>query len=416
MMTNIRIERSGEFRTGWQVVAAANIGLGLGLPTLAFYTVGLIAPQLSRSFGWTLASIHAGLFILTTTLAIAAPVAGYLADRFGTRPVAIASQILVGLAFMSFYFVSGSLWQFYLSWVLLALVGAGTTPATLTRPVVAHFDRRRGLAIGLALLGPGLFAALIKPVGAFLIGEFGWRSAYLAIGLLPITIAVLASFFGFRDRRAPETLSQSRRDDPVPDGITLSEAMHEWRFWLLAAVFLPVSIGLTGPLPHIENLLAENGFAARDVILLASTIGVALMTGRLLGGWLMDRMWAPAVGAAVLLLAACGSWLLSAGSAQFAPVLLALLLLGLAGGIEYDLLGYLVTRYFGRRHYSTIYGALFGVFLLGGGGAPLLFGHAFDRFGSYDGILRLTALGLMIAAGLLLTLGRYRYRAGTGSG
>lgn len=408
-----KIAPTSEFRDGWRSVVAANIGLGLGLPTLAFYTVGLIAPQLGQTFGWSQASIHAGLFILTATLAVATPVAGYLADRFGTCRVAFASQILLGLSFMSFYLLGGSLWQFYLNWALLSLAGAGTTPATLTRPVVARFDRRRGLAIGLTLLGPGLFAAIIKPVGAFLIAEFGWRAAYAMIGLLPIVIAAPASLLGLRGPAGSATTLSPK--DETADGLSLRQASREWRFWLLAAIFLPVSIGLTGPLPHMENLLAGDGFSARDVVFLTSAIGLSLMAGRLIGGWLMDRLWAPAAGAAVLLLAALGSWLLAQGTGRLEPTLAALVLVGLAGGIEYDLLGYLVTRYFGRRSYSAIYGSLFAIFLLGGGGAPLLFGYAFDLTGRYDDVLRLTALGLTGAAGLLLTLGRYRYKVGLAS-
>lgn len=398
-----------EFRSGWPTVVGAGIGSALGLPTIAFYTLGLFAPHLALSFGWNFASIYFAILLLTVTLAITTPLAGQLADRLGARTVVTGSQFLLAITFIGFGIVGDSIWHFYAIWLALGLLGAGATPATLTRPVIARFDRHRGLALGLALIGPGLFAAAIKPAGTYFIETLGWRGAYVAIGLLPLLIAVPASLLCFGTERSARRIASV--ESPFQDGMSLREAVRSWRFWLLAIIFVPVAFGLAGPLPHLEPMLAAAGFSATDTLQLTPIIGVALIAGRLIGGWLLDRLWAPIAGMLFLMFAASGSIAL-ASSPGFAVTLMSLVLIGLAAGLEYDLLGYLATRYFGRAHYSAIYGALFSVFLLAGGAAPLIFGRAFDLSGSYQGVLQISAAGLVVAGLGLLALGPYAYAGG----
>jgi predicted MFS family arabinose efflux permease len=85
----------------------------------------------------------------------------------------------------------------------------------------------------------------------------------------------------------------------------------------------------------------------------------------------------------------------------------AILLLGFAGGVEGDLLSYLIARYLGVRSYGAVYGTIFGLFALGAGAGPALIGYAYDQLGSYSQILVTCALLLVLAATLLLALGRY---------
>ena len=176
----------GEFRQGWPVVLAAMLGIGLGLSPVPIYTTGALAPHLAQAFGWGFGEIMAGLTVMTFTVLIASPVVGLLADRYGVRPVALTSVVLFGLSFMGFAFSNGSLPLYYATWAVMAVAGAGTLPVTWTRAVNNRFETRKGLALGLALLGTGLFGYLVKPLTAWLVVEFGWRGAYVAIGALPL--------------------------------------------------------------------------------------------------------------------------------------------------------------------------------------------------------------------------------------
>lgn len=400
---------SSEFRDAWRVVVAATLSIGLGLPTIAFYTIGLTGPEIAQEYLWSQTSIHGGLTLLMIGLMLTSPVAGYAVDRVGLRKVAVSSQVLTSVCFISFAFLQDSLLQYYATWAALAVLGAATTPAIWTRPIVSRFEQRRGLALGIALLGTGLFATAAKPLTAWLIDTSGWRITYLVIGALPLLIGVPVALWGFRETTVRNSRAVSVSSAPHVAGMTFTQVLRDWRFWLLAAVFLPTALTLAGVLPHMENILAQLHFSRSEVVLLASGIGAALMAGRLTGGWLIDRFWAPAVGSGLLLVAALGGVLLALGQPSFHEALVAIVLIGFAGGLEYDLVGYLVARYFGTRHYSAISASLFGLFMLGGGLGPLAYGQAFDRFGNYQASLWVTSALLVLAALLLPGLGPYRY-------
>ena len=167
--------RAQEFRTGWPLVLSAMLGIGLGLSPVPFYTIGMLAPELVKAFGWSFGQVMAGLSVMTFTVMLVAPFTGLLADRFGVRWVTLGSVLAFGLSFMGFALNNGSLIQFYVTWAIMAAAGAGTLPMTWTRAVNGAFDSARGLALGLSLLGTGIFGYLVKPLTAWLIVELGWR-------------------------------------------------------------------------------------------------------------------------------------------------------------------------------------------------------------------------------------------------
>ena len=172
-----RTRPTGEFRQGWPIVLASMLGVGLGLSPLAFYTVGIFAPILAQDFGWSFGEIFAGITVQTVAVALLAPFAGVLATRYGPRPVALTSVVLFGFAFMAFAFSNGSLALYYGMWAAQAVLGLGTLPITWTRLINQRFDRQKGLALGLALMGTGLFGSISKPLVGWLIAQwgFGWR-------------------------------------------------------------------------------------------------------------------------------------------------------------------------------------------------------------------------------------------------
>ena len=404
-------ERAGynEFRRGWPIVLSAFLGIGLGLSPLPFYTAGVFAPHLAAEFGWKIGDILTYLLITTLMVVWAGPLAGLLAVRWGVRRVALASTALFGLAFMLPALSNGSLLLFYASWALIAVVGAGTLPITWTRAVNHRFDERKGLALGLSLMGTGLFGIVCKPYLAWAIGEFGWRGGYLALGLLPLLIALPVGYFLFRDNDAP-----GEGGAPVPvTGLTLAETMRDWRFWLIALAILPISFALAGPVPNLENILKQSGMTAEDMLELTPMVGVTALLGRLVGGWLLDRFWAPAVGFVILGIPAVSCWILSGDVLSYEMAATAILLIGFALGVEYDLIAYLVARYFGLKSYAAIYGILYVCFALGSGTAPLVFGRDFDAHGNYHLALMGSAAALVAAAASLLLLGRYREFAAT---
>jgi MFS family permease len=398
----------GEFRDGWPVVLSAMLGVGLG----PFYTMGNFAPALAREFGWSFGQILVSLPILTLMVLLMSPVVGLLADRFGVRPIALGSSALFGLVFMSLALSNGSLPLFYATWACMALFGAGSLPITWTRAVNARFDRRKGLALGLSLLGTGLFGFTIKPIAAHLIAQHGWRVAYLAIGSLPLLIAVPFGLWGFHESHDPESHAERRArlaaHAASTPGVALRDSLRDWRFWVMGLSFIPVSFGVGGPIPNMENILKLHEFSAPDVIGLTQLIGLSVLAGRIVGGWLIDRFWAPGVAFFLLSAPAAACWAFARPHLSYAGAAAGIGTIGFAAGVEYDLMAFLVARYFGMRSYASIYGTLYGFFALGAGIGPVVFGRTFDRTGSYGAVLLASATLLFFGALLLLTLGRYR--------
>lgn len=400
-----------EFKRGWTIILASSIGIGLGLSPVPFYTIGMFAPELSREFGWGFGDIMVGIMVMTVGALIASPLVGNLADRFGVRKVALTSVVLFSLSFATFALGNGSLLLFYVSWGLMALAGAGTLPITWTRAVNIWFEKKKGLALGLSLIGTGVFGALLKPVTAWLIVELGWRGAYVAIACLPLLVAFPVAWFLFREV-PPDAGARATGADGRPvikSGLTMAQVFRDYRFWLLMVALVPISFALGGPVPNMENLLANKGFTLAEIASIVPLIGISVLFGRTLGGFLIDHYWAPGVAFVLLSLPALSCWILAHYDINIATAMFCVFLIGFASGVEYDLVAYLVARYFGMRSYSTIYGFLYGAFALGAGLGPTVFGKIYDQTQSYSAILLVSMVILLIGAGLLLALGRYRY-------
>lgn len=398
------VDRS-EFKQGWKVVAAAALGIGLGLSPIPFYTTGVFVAPLTQEFGWAVDQIMLAFMIMTLAAMVMGPMAGLAADRFGVRPVVLVSVVLFGLAMAGFALSNGSLTLFYANWILVSLVGSGTLPVTWTRAVANWFHANRGLALGLSLLGTGLFGASAKLYANFLIGEVGWRWAYIGVAALPLLLTFPAAYFLFRDTDDVKAVGAPAKRSH--NGYSLGGAMRNYRFWVLALAFLPIAFAVGGPIPNLEKILGTKGLGTDVAVHIASLIGPSVIAGRLIGGWLIDRFWAPAVAFVLLALPAGACLLLTGDGVTGTMATVSVLMIGFAAGVEYDILAFMVSRYFGMRCYGTIYGFMYGFFAFGAGFGPFAFGRIFVSTGSYDVGLIIGSISLLLGAALLLTLGRY---------
>lgn len=400
---------AGEFRDGWRLVLAGLCGTSLGMPAIPFYTIGVFAPIFAEEFGWSFATIFGGLSLLAGSVLIVGPFFATLIDRLGARMVASVALPCLGLSYMTLAASNGSVAQYYLSWLAIAISGLGATPVVFTRVINGAFSKRRGLALGIVLSGAGLFAFAVKPLAQLLIETGGWRVAILVVGALPVFVACPLVFWGFAGWKGNDARVRPEAGQDA-EGMTAQEAFLSRSFWLLAIVFIPMSLAVAAPLPNIENILRSLGLPPAEIVQLASLAGIAAVAGRLLGGVLVDLFWAPAVGTVILAMGAVSCLILSQGSAGFSTTALAIVLLGLTSGIEFDLMAYLVARYLGMRSYATTYATLYGIFVVGAFVGPSLFGYVFDRTGTYAGMLQACALLLVGGAIVILFLGPYPVR------
>jgi len=392
-----------EFKRGWAIIVAGAVGTAFGISALPFYTLGVFVKPVGEEFGWSRETVQWGFATQMLGMVLVGWLYGWMSDRIGARRVALFSQVGLAIGFAALSFTSG-LAGWYGAWFLLALLGAGTSPITWTRGISVWFDRARGAALGLALLGTGITGLVAPPLVTAIIAEAGWRAAYLAIAGGILLIAVPVVWLLFRDREAPPAQEAAM----LKAGATAREAFANYRFYILLIVFAAITFGVGGVIPTLVPLLTDRGLSPAEAAGYASMAGLAVILGRVLAGFLLDRFWAPAVAFIFLALPALSCIVLAQPELP-SPLMLGLsaALVGLAAGAEFDLIAFIVSRYFGMRNYGLIYSIQMVALLFAGGLAPPVFGRIYDVAGSYSPILYVSA-GLFIAAPLLMfTLGRY---------
>lgn len=410
-----------EIRRGWLLILASGVGVICSSIVLPFYTIGALVKPLTAEFGWARADVQSAILFSSGLGALTAPVVGWLSDRYGPRRVALPCLFGLACGFFIAATMDGSLWMFYVAYSAMALLGAGTTPITWTRAIAASFDRQRGLALGLTLTGTGICATLAPAYAVWLTESFGWRAAYVGIGLLPILLAGPIVWYGFRVADVG-TRDGAPSGGPAPAstragssaaaaslpvwGLTLGEAVRGYRFWVLCASIMSIYLAVSGISPNLIAALTDKGFTASDAATAQGVYGFSIIIGRLAVGYLVDHFWAPGVAVVSLSLPAVGCLILT-GSPEFTWVLVATLLIGFAAGAELDLMAFFAARYFGLAHYSKIYGILYAILAVAGGVAPMLFARVYDVTSSYE-ISFLIATGLFVFGALIvLALGRY---------
>ena len=401
------MNKASELRRGWLLIVAACAGVTCSSVVLPFYSIGVLVKPLTEEFGWSRAQFQSSILFSAGLGALIAPIVGWLIHRYGARLNALVGLFGLSIGFMLAASITGNLWMLYMAYGAMALCGAGTSPVTWTSAIAANFQSSRGIALGLTLTGTGICAMLAPQYAVWLVESFGWRTAYVGLALLPILFAGPIVFFGFKpDRREQQT------DLQIADaawGMTLKEALGSYRFWILFVSILCVYMSVSGISPNLIPALTDNGMSATQAATVQGVYGVAIIIGRLVVGYLIDRIWAPAVAAVALSLPIIGCIMLT-GTASFYSASFAVLLIGFAAGAELDLMSYLTARYFGLKHYSKIYALLYGVLAICSGAAPVAFATVFDRTARYDIGFYVAAVGFGLGALILLLLGPYPRR------
>ena len=397
-----------ELRRDWRVLTAVTVAASFGFPTMAFFSIGIFAPIMAEELGWNFASIMGSLLVASVTILVCGPLVGRWIDRHGPRQITAMSLVAFGFSYMLLALSSESLVQYYVTWILISVAGVGATAISFTQIISSVFRRQRGFALGIALSSSGISAMLVKPLAAVTIALLGWREAIFLIGLLPVLIGAPALLWGVPKRK--DTVSEHQTAVGAPlhqEGVTLRQAARQKAFWILLVAFTAIAFANGAPIPNLENILATHDFNADEVVGITSLIGISLIVGRVSGGWLIDRVWAPLIGLLMLISAALGCWILSLETITDMHAVVATIMISLAAGVEYDLLSFLVARYLGRRSYGAIYSIIFGLFAVSAGVGPVVLGSFYDSHGTYTWGLLICATLLLFAGATLIALGRY---------
>ncbi len=382
-----------ELRQQWRYVVGCFLGLASGVSSLYFYSSGLFLKPLAAEFGWTRGTASLGSLVSSVLLGCAAPFIGQVIDRYGARRVALLSLIGLATSFLLLGVLTQGLASFLTLVTVLTLLGGATSPLSFTRILVGKFSRQRGLALGIAITGTGVGAILIPLIVTPTIAQFGWRATYLGLAAVVIALLPLIAYFL---RGADATPQQDARRS-ASTGSNLGALINP-SFFRIAAVFLFCSVGIFGTIVHVVPMLTDLGLSPARAAGLASVLGVAVIVGRIVTGFLLDIFDTARLSAMLFTLSAAGMLLLGTGSP--ALVVPGLLMTGFAVGAEFDLAAYLVSRRFSLSLYSTIFGGVYATVAIGAGIGPFLAGRLFDSSGSYISWLYLAA-GLLLAAAMI---------------
>jgi MFS family permease len=409
------------------VVFGATLGLMVANGPIVFFTFGLFLGPITAEFGWDRATFSSSLLVGHTLAALAYPFMGRAIDRYGIRRMTLAFIPIFALATAAIALTPPSPLVFIALAGCCGLVSVGQAPPAYAKAVSAWFDERRGLALGIAMAGIGLGATLMPQFARWVIAGYGWRAGYVALGALTFVVAFPAVALFVREperglRGVPVEPDQNGvrgvrlqpdwndRADAAPPGLSVADAVRSSTFWLLAvAVFLVVTT-INGMVGHLVPMLTDRGLGVREATTTLSAVGLSTIAGRVIAGYLLDRLFAPYVAAGLFVLPLASIAVLTGAAEGVTPVVAAVAL-GFGLGAEIDVIGFLTGRYFGLRAYGEIYGYLFAIFTLGTGLGPVLMALAFDITRSYDTTLTAFAAALVAASLLVSRLGPYRFAA-----
>lgn len=390
-----------EFSRHWLLVLVCAVGIGVGVSSLPFYTQGLFIEAWIADFGWTRA--QASLGILGSTLALAAvlPFIGSIVDRYGLVTPVMISLLGLSLAYVLLGMFVQSIATFVILAMLQAILGSASSPLAYTRAINAVFNKQRGLALGVALSGAGVAATFGPTLISNAIDAFGWRGAYYAMALFTLVVGavivlVLSRLNGAKTEASID-MEAANRDFLV--------AKASRTYWTIMAAIFCLSLGLGGLMIHFVPILLDVGFTTNAAVKIAGVIGIAVVLGRLLVGFAVDRIFAPRVAIAILL--ACISGVLALALLGSVVAVPAAFVIGFSVGAEVDLIGYLVARYFGMHAYGQIYGRQYSTFLIATGLSPVILGAVRDATGTYTASLFTAAAFMVISAALFAKLPKF---------
>jgi len=391
---------AGEFAKHWRSLAGCTIAASVGTIGLNAYTSGAFLPELVAKAGYSREQLSVATLLLSGTVALVAPFVGQAVDQWGAFRVIACAVIGEVLGFFLLGTVPAGFGWYASAVVLLALLGAGTTPPSFSRIVASHFDRRRGLALGLMISGLGVTAITAPMLLTQVIARFGWRGGYLSLSLL-------VSIFGAIGLLLIRSDCPPARAHPLP-AVSRSgdwSALKRPLYWYILLCFAAPALFGAGYLLYLISILRERGFSPAQAAQIQALVGFAIIAGRLVSGLAMDRLFAPYVAAGAFMITTLGTTLLL--SSQAPMLCLAALGIGLTIGAELDILAFTLSRYFGLASFGRLYGLAYSMMILAGGCSPVLIARL-ARAGDYAPGIIVSAVGTFVATVLVALLPKFK--------
>lgn len=375
------------------------IGMGVG-----GYIFPVFLKPIAEELDWSRTVYSLSHPIMSTSVALVAPLVGRFADRRGPRPVLVAGGLMMSLALLG----AGEMNRpehFYAISVVLGIAIACLGDLPTGAAIAGRFDARRGLALGTVYIGSSIGGAAGPLLATALAAGASWRFGFTGVGaVLWLVVIPAALLVGPRRVSADPTEAE-----PASKWTTraLLRTRDFWLFFWVIFVFYVYRLGVNAHLvAYLSDLGMSDQLAAGGFSLM---VGVGIV-GKLVSGGLADRLGArPAVLLNFGLLAVASLVLLLPGAGAMLGVFL--LVHGFATAAEDVVIPLIVARRFGAESLATVYGLLLLALVPGGSVGPVFAGWIHDTLGSYTVAFALFAVGNVTALAALAAIGTETIRA-----
>ena len=394
---NATSKRGKRIFYGWWIVAA-NAGIAFYQAGTYFYGFGAFINPLRQSFGWSYAQISLAFSLRSAETGPIAPLAGYLVDRLGARPVALMGISVMGLGFFLLS-QTNSLAVFYITYLVTALGASLCAPIMPMTNIANWFIRKRGRAFGLYTAGAGM-SGLLVPVITWLLGVYDWRTVIIMIGggtwllLMPLALVLRhrPEKYGLRpDGDEPhseaETLGSAQGQEV--EGVSIRQALKDRSFWLLTVAFMlsfaPLNAVSIFLIPYLSDPVEQHGLALAGAMAGAAVTIMTLVSlgGRFGFGWLADYRQPRLIIMVLLIVQAAGLVILANLQSVWHLIPFFILFAPAYGGII-AVRPVILAHYYGRHALGTIQGLTMATMTVGGVLTPLVVGILRDATGGYQ--------------------------------
>jgi predicted MFS family arabinose efflux permease len=340
-----------EWRTGWKQCLAAFLAGGLGIALWASLSSLFIKPMRAE-FGWT-GSEFAFVFNASIIVALLSPLMGRMVDGRGARTVALGSISLLAIGYLGLGLMWNSLPAFYLVYLFTMTVGAPGGGMSLNRAISQTFVKSRGLALAVTRSGMAIAATVMPPITYFIIAHFGWRIGFITLAAMLILIALPVCYF-FLPQDSVKGASTDDRATPKP--ATLRALACDSKVLVLCAATGLGYAPCIALLQLSQPILIDKGIEPVTAAALIGAMGASGFVSGIVGGVLVDRLWAPLVICAAMLVGIGGCLLIMPETIDPRAALLGTIALGIAQGAQLQVTAYLIARYLGLANFSAVFG------------------------------------------------------------
>jgi MFS family permease len=387
MRENVLQYFNTKFFFGWIIVGVANLGIFSSGPGQS-HTFSVFVGPISKDLGLSNASIASAYGLATLIAAFLLPYMGKIIDKYGSRNSLIIISIILGISCIFFGAASNFL-MLTVGFGFLRFFGQGSLMLGCANMVSQWFDTKRGFAMSLMALGFGISMAIHPPLSQWLIEQFGWKYAWVILGISTWIIMVPSLYIlawnspesvGLRPDGTNKSGS-AQNDLKEIEGLNLSEAMKERSFYILSAMWFGMAMLVTTLHFYQVTILTSQGITTEFAAGIFSVSAIAMVLFMPFVGKLFDNYPTKYVLALGLAINSISLLCITFANNELLAIVYAIFF-GINNAISMTMFGYIWPRYFGRKHLGSIQGTGQMIGVIGASLGPLPVGFAIDYIGS----------------------------------